>query len=622
MTVLSMEIRFIAFIGHNKKAAELNFDSGLNLVFGPSNSGKSSVLDAIDFMFGRERVLKEIPEHEGYDQVLLGVEFSNKSKFTFIRNINGGDFEYFDGLHKEKPDDQEGTILRPRTATKKIESISNFILERLDLNEKKLKKNADNKVIRLTLRNFLPIAMITEAAIQKEESPYISQQYIEKTLHRSRLKLLLTGVDDSSLLPSEVEKKRLSRTAQIDILDELIFEQQEYMSVNLNEDETLEELESQEEKIIETIENDISLLETSEEQYNLFISNRTNFRNELEQNNERLSEISEMIIRFDLLKTQYQSDILRLENISETGTLIAALPSSACPLCGGDTSEINNHKECDGNLADVVSAATSEKKKLENLHTDLLKTINQLILETESIEKLIPEISKKLSSVNEELSELNPELVSQRYKYTELLAVKTHVQKSIEMFSHLDVLQQKKEKLEKEAPEKIKSSGNETSLPTKALFNLSLSVKNLLQEWNFQNSENIHFDKETGDFVIDGKHRVSNGKGHRAITHAAATLGLMKYTEDNGLPHLGFSILDSPLLAYEEPENEADDLRGTDVNVKFLDSLSAWNTRQIIVFENKKSIPEKYMHGDQIVSFTKGKNGRYGFFPTDNNRET
>ncbi len=101
------------------------------------------------------------------------------------------------------------------------------------------------------------------------------------------------------------------------------------------------------------------------------------------------------------------------------------------------------------------------------------------------------------------------------------------------------------------------------------------------------NSDDVHFDKEMGDFVINGKHRISNGKGHRAITHAAATLGLMKYTEENELPHLGFSILDSPLLAYEEPENEEDDLSGTDVNIKFFDSLSAWKTKQIIVLKIK-----------------------------------
>ena len=81
-----MEIRFISFIGPKKDTAELEFGSGLNLIFGPSNTGKSSVLDALDFMLGRERKLKEIPEHEGYDQVVLGIELSNNEQFTFFRN--------------------------------------------------------------------------------------------------------------------------------------------------------------------------------------------------------------------------------------------------------------------------------------------------------------------------------------------------------------------------------------------------------------------------------------------------------------------------------------------------------------------------------------------------------
>ena len=155
----------------------------------------------------------------------------------------------------------------------------------------------------------------------------------------------------------------------------------------------------------------------------------------------------------------------------------------------------------------------------------------------------------------------------------------------------------------------------ERSLPTNALFRLSNEVKILLQKWELPNSDNVHFDKEEGDFVINGKHRVSNGKGHRAITHAAATLGLMKYSEANELPHFGFTILDSPLLAYEEPDSDEDDLSGTDVNINFFDSLSNWKTKQIIIFENKKSIPDKYSYGKQITQFTKNNMGRYGFFP-------
>jgi AAA15 family ATPase/GTPase len=610
-----MEIRFIAFVGRKKETAKISFNSGFNLVYGPSNTGKSSVLDALDFMLGRERPLKEIPQHEGYEQILLGVKFSNSDEFTFIRNINGGDFECFEGLHKERPLDQKSEILRPKLGTKKIQTISDFILGKLGLKEKRLRKNAKNKTIRLTLRNILPVAMITETNIQKEKSPYISEQYLEQTVNIARLKFVLTGVDDSFLLPTEVEKKRVSRSARIDMLDELIIEQKEYLSSNLAEDETLETLLAQEGKISETISSEEALLETSEEKYNSFLGERAYYRHKLEQDNERLAEISEMLSRFDLLRTQYKTDILRLDNISEAGSLIVALPSRKCPLCGSDASEINTHSECDGNIDGVVSAAGSEKQKIQVLYADLLDTMTQLNSETKKIEEWTPETVRNLRSANETISELNPELTSQRKHYSELVSLKTRVEKSIEMFTFISVLQKKKEEFEEDAPEKVKSIRDESTLPTQALSKLSQSVNDFLRDWNFSNTRHVHFDKETGDFFIDGKHRISNGKGHRAITHAAATLALMKYTERNALPHLGFAVLDSPLLAYEEPEDESDDLNGTDVNVRFLDSLAAWGTRQTIIFENKKSIPEKYISGANIVSFTGGDTGRFGFFP-------
>lgn len=630
MTALTMQIRFISFIGPNKQAATLKFGSGLNLIFGPSNTGKSSVLDAIDFMLGRERKLKEIPQHEGYNQILLGVEFSDGDKFTFIRSISGGDYECFEGLHSGKPDDKEATILRPKIPTNKINTISNFILKKLGLSEQKLKKNADNKTISLTLRNFLPIAMITETNIQKEASPYISLQYTEITEHKSRLKLLLIGIDDSSLIPAEVEKKRLSRTAKIDILEELIAELKSNISDNLPDFESLGSLESleslkvqkneQKSRITDSIQKKLTLLESSEDQYSLFVIDRFQFRKELEQNNERLAEVLEMLNRFKLLEEQYKSDMLRLENISEAGSLISALPSSRCPLCGSNNAERSEHAECDGNLSEIVYAAAAEQQKIEGLHKDLNTTMSQLELETKSIKEVVPAISEKISSVNGKLSQLNPELRSQRLKYTELLSAESEVSKSIDMFEQLDSLQIKKSQLEKEEPEKNKTGDTNTALPTKALFNLSKSVQDILEQWNFPDSDSIYFDKETEDFVINGKHRTSNGKGHRAITHAAATLGLMRYTEENEMPHLGFAIIDSPLLAYEEPENEADSLRGTDVNVQFLDYLAAWSSRQIIVFENKKSIPSKHTSGDQVVHFTKGETGRYGFFPIGDNK--
>ena len=613
-----MEIRFICFSGPRKKSAEINFGSGLNLIYGPSNTGKSSVLDGIDFMLGKEKPLKELPEHEGYDQVYLGVEFTNSERFTFVRSIEGGDFECFEGLHKIKPQGIKPTILRPKTETKKIKSISSFILDRVDLADKKFKKNAQNGLVSLTLRNTLDIAIVNEADIQKESSPYISTQYTKITEHKSRLKFILTGVDDSSLLPAEVEKKALSRDAKIEVLKELIEGHNKLSGDTPSLDDSLKELREQDDKLSQTIINERSTLDTNEERYNTLVLSRSSIRKQVEVKRERISEMAAMLSRFKLLQEQYTSDISRLENITETGILLEALPTEKCPTCGSEVSGEEVHQDCDVKINEVISAATSEKLKIEGLYDELLITTNGLQLEAELIENQIPDKTEEISLIAKELSVLNPELAGQRSRYSDLFTTKSQIYKSIEQFEQLVLLTKKKDELEKEIPrnESKSNDNSERSLPTSALFKLSKSVKYLLKEWGLPSSSDVHFDKETSDFVVNGKHRISNGKGHRAITHAAATLGLMKYTDDSELPHIGFVILDSPLLAYEEPDNEEDDLSGTDVNIKFLDSLSSWKSKQIIVFENKKSIPGKYSSGDQVVQFTKNNSGRYGFFPT------
>lgn len=612
-----MEIRFIAFVGPVKESAELEFGSGLNVVYGPSNTGKSSVLDGIDFMLGTETPLKELPEHEGYDQVILGVEFSKSECFTFVRSIDGGDYECFEGLHKRKPLDIDPVILRPKIETKNIKSISSFILEKVNLSNKKLKKNAQNGLVSLTLRNSIDLSIVDEANIQKESSPYISTQYTKITEHKSRLKFILTGVDDSSLLPAEVEKKALSRAAKIEVLKELIEEHGGALGNISTLENSLTELREQDARLSHTILEKRSTLDANEEKYNSLVRNRAAFRGELELKSNRINEIVEMLSRFKLLQKQYASDIARLESISETGTLLEALPTEKCPTCGRFVSEDKAYHGCDKDIKDVAAAAASEKSKVEGLNDELQFTVDNLSSELESINEKLPDLEKKISSVAKELAIVNPELEEQRTNYTELFNLKSELDDSIKQHEQLMLLTKKKEELEDSAPKK-ESKGKEESertLPTSALFKLSKEVRSFLQEWGLPNSNDVHFDKDTGDFVINGKHRISNGKGHRAITHAAATLGLMKYTEEGELPHLGFSILDSPLLAYEEPDDEADDLRGTDVNVKFFDSLAGWKSKQVIVFENKKSIPNEYTSGSQITQFTKKNSGRYGFFP-------
>lgn len=106
------------------------------------------------------------------------------------------------------------------------------------------------------------------------------------------------------------------------------------------------------------------------------------------------------------------------------------------------------------------------------------------------------------------------------------------------------------------------------------------------------------------------------GKGLRAITHAAVKIGLMKFCRERDLPHPGFVVLDSPLLAYWKPEGDDDDLRGTDLKEMFYRYLLGLHKdNQVIIVENQHPPDFVYEEGNVTV-FTKNPHqGRYGFFP-------
>ena len=92
--------------------------------------------------------------------------------------------------------------------------------------------------------------------------------------------------------------------------------------------------------------------------------------------------------------------------------------------------------------------------------------------------------------------------------------------------------------------------------------------------------------------------------------------GLLEFCRTNRTPHPGFVILDSPLLAYREPDGVDDDLTGTDLKEQFYSFLKLLpHDRQVIVVENTDP-PPVIKSLDQVKMFSKNPHsGRYGLFP-------
>src|SRR5271168_892753 len=110
MSAPGFRIRHLVFHGPNRTPAAVSFGPGLNVLYGASDTGKSFVVEAIDFMLGGKPPLRDIPERVGYDRVLLGIETFTGDAFTIFRSIEGGRFRLYTGLHTEMP--AEGTDAR------------------------------------------------------------------------------------------------------------------------------------------------------------------------------------------------------------------------------------------------------------------------------------------------------------------------------------------------------------------------------------------------------------------------------------------------------------------------------------------------------------------------------
>jgi hypothetical protein len=65
MAFKALHLHFIRFLGPNKEPAEFVFNDGLNILWGSSDTGKTFLVQAIDYMLGAGGLPRDIPEKMG-----------------------------------------------------------------------------------------------------------------------------------------------------------------------------------------------------------------------------------------------------------------------------------------------------------------------------------------------------------------------------------------------------------------------------------------------------------------------------------------------------------------------------------------------------------------------------
>ena len=509
----TLTLRHLCFTGPRREPAEIDFSHGLNVIHGASETGKSFILEALDFMLGSGAALRDIPERVGYGRAFLGIEDSFGETFTLERSTSGGDFLCYNGLHRAAP---KAVVLRAKHNPNRQDNVSRFLLKRIGLDGKRIRKNARGETNSLSFRNLAHLCLINEGDIQKQGSPFETGQVISRTAEMSTLKLLLTGVDDSAVVPGEQDRARSqSRTAKVEVIDELILSYRDRLTGLVGEEDDAGELTDQIARINETLSGQDQMLGQTEEVYRSAIALRNQLRRKLEDAHERSAEIHELLARFKILEDHYESDLRRLAAIREAGMLVGALAARVCPLCGAQPAAQHLDADCDGNTDAVIAAADAEIAKIEVLLRELRETVAQLEKEEGSFSTLVPDLEKQLAGADAQIAEVSPSLASLRAAYAELMNERFIVQNALNLFRSIADLETRRAEIES-APAAAREAGtppNTTDLSFSVLEDFSRTLEGVLRAWNFPEADRVHFDKESRDFIIDGKPRGARGEG-------------------------------------------------------------------------------------------------------------
>ena len=584
----NLYIKKLIVSGGGNEPSVLEFDEGLNIICGPSNTGKSYILECIDYLFGSDKI--RFDRSYGYNNIKLIVATEN-GNITFERELDSNKIRVHSNNHKIKSGEY-------RTSGKK--NISNVWLNLIDIDDEHfIIKNSRYDKQRLTWRTFSHMFLIKESIVFQEPSIILPRQNTAHTAALSALFFLITGQDFADSDPTEEKKIKEARKKAV----------ADYINRRLNDfAERKDELNKlpvgDAEYLQEKVENILIEIAKTEEKIVNSVNHSKQLLKDIYTVSNQLAECNTLYNRYKALKTQYASDIKRLTFIVEgelhNGKMDA---NSKCPFC--DSSIPSSQKE-----ASYAEASHAELHRIQLQLADLLEAEQDLIKERSTLESKLAILKNEKSDVelliNDELKPKIARLRSTLYDY----------RRAIEIRNEAVVITKYETTMKSELYESMIEDELAVEFKIKNYFNsdiittLDIYLNRILEACMFDAYSSAYFDSSSFDIIINGTPKETYGKGYRAFLNTVLAISLMEYLADKAKYTPGLLIIDSPILSLKEKgDGVASDTMKAALFQYLLDNQSHG---QVIIVEN--DIPDLDYNSANVIQFTKDKSyGRYGF---------
>lgn len=589
---MSFYIEKIIVTGSGKTDSIIELSNGVNIIYGPSNTGKTYIVKCIDYMFGSEREPIDISTGYQYIKIIVRTQCGT---ITMSRKIGENKIE----VSSNDNNVPSGKYATKASRTNYDKTINSVWLSLIGINCLHLVISNENyKKQILSWRTFSHMFMLTETKIISEYSAILSGRDTSNTAVIASLIFLLSGQDFAETETKDTKEiKEAKKNAVKAYINKELFrlsERNQELLAQLKENPNID--------IAVEIEKIMAEISTNEKRINSSIEENQKILAQLYEKNENLSECNVLLNRYDELTTQYDADLKRLNFIVDGEANLNASFSTHCPFCDGEVVVKKNQN--------YIDAAKSDYKKIKLQAKDLESASKELRSEKLSLEQEIGTLMAKKKSIEELIEkELKPQVFNLKEK---LSAYKD----AIECQKEIDILKKLSEQKTTDMIENDTDEESELKFKVKEhldysfINELSNGIKSFLENCNYDNLLSVIFDKADMDIVINGKKKSSNGKGYNAYFNSVVAIVLSRYMESKAKYSPDFLVLDSPILSLKEKETKkpSETMR----NTLFENIVDNQKGIQTIVIENE--IPEINYKDANIIHFTKEKNnGRYGF---------
>lgn len=605
----------LTVVGENLPPATIEFGTKLTVVHGASDTGKSHVFDLIRYAFGLDKAIDIPDEGKGYQYVHLGFGIDDGRILTLVRDLTGGNIGVAEGDVRELTTRPLAEYLAPKHVTKDPNSTSRRLLSLVGLDEMYVRRNQNNETRMLEWRDVIRLTSVDEETIITKRSPIESGQYQHRPVEAAIFRLFIQGDDDSGLvsIPKAAELKKVS-ASKLEVLDRIIGD----LERELNDSPSLGELREQLARLNNSLETASEALDEVGNARDDLVVQRSENANVIASLRERHDEITSLSSRFGLLRTQYDSDLSRLEMLAQV-TDVLAVNEEDCPFCGAQAEHQHWHEmeTGDADTETFAVAVASEQMKILALRAELDQTIETIQLERQEIEVQIVSLIDRNGEITAKVRQYDREMRAPGTSLGSLIETRSEVERQINTRLRLqDLLDLRASTAQVEKPK----TSTEVPIDAGDLRQFDKVAEEVLHQWSFPIGSSVHYSVGERDVVVDQRPRRMRGKGVRSILHALFNVALAEYCLRRGYKHPGFVILDSPIVSYRQAGDPQ--LTGEDetISTNVVDSFYAYLQDsfhgQSLIFENKSPVsPLPNGSREYFFSGTNSDADRPGFYP-------